>query len=122
MLFLAAGKLSNIVHVCSSESYPLWNKSIHCTVGAYLGLDPVANPSKTLVRNGSYAVDWVQHRSTFQLRCFGRKLKLGALTALLRLQGNHRSAKKARLRTSILLCSSGRKGRYRWDSQPGSKP
>ena len=88
------------MHVCSSESYPLWNKSIHCAVGAYLGLDPVANPSKTLVRNGSYAVDWVQHRSTFKLRCFGRKLKLGALCACLRLQGNHRSAKKAGLCTS----------------------
>lgn len=90
----APGLLSNIVHVCSSDSYPLLNRSIHTTIGAYLDLDPVVDKRHTLVRNGKYSVDWMASKAAFKLRCAARKVKLMAVTAALHVAGHARQAKK----------------------------
>ena len=82
------------MHICSSDSYPLVNKHIHTAVGGYLALDPVLASDRTLVRDGNYSVDWVRHRSVFAARCLGRKVKLGAMCAALRLAGQSRNANK----------------------------
>ena len=103
-----AGKISNIVHICSSDSYPLMNRSIHSIVSSYLAFDPVANPERTLVRSGNYTVDFVRHRSTFRLRCMSRKVQLAALCAVLKMSGASRNANKViRASSCPNLCPSG---------------
>lgn len=89
-----AEKTKNIVHICSSDTYPLMNKAVHSNIGAYLSLDPVENPGQTLVRNGNYTVDWIKHRSSFNMRCASRRLKLEAISGMLHLQGKSRQGKK----------------------------
>lgn len=105
--------MSNIVHVCSSESYPLANIAVYLAIGSLVMQDPVSDPSKTLVQDGQYWVDWVRHRSVFNLKCAARKVKLVAVGALLRMQGKRRMAKKVnhlpllseRSLNTMLLCS-----------------
>ena len=95
-------KVSNIVHICSSDTYPLMNKAVHSHIGAYLSMDPVDNPGQTLVRNGNYNVDWIRHRSQFNMRCVSRRIKLEAINAILQLQGKARQGKKVNLQ--LLHC------------------
>ena len=89
-----AEKVSNIVHICSSDTYPLMNKAVHSHIGAYLSIDPVENPGQTLVKDGNYSVDWIKHRSSFNLRCASRRIKLEAIKGVLQLQGKSRQGKK----------------------------
>ena len=91
---MLAGKLSNVVHICSSDSFPVRGKTIHTTIGAYLAEDPVVNPGQTLVRDGNYQVEFVKTRTEFRMRCLWMGLKLRTISALLKMQGRTRQARK----------------------------
>ena len=55
--------------------------------------DPVPC-SKTLARNGSYIVKFVRRRTSFDLLCLERQVKLVAIRGMLILKGGEKQAKQ----------------------------